>query len=108
MKKLLLLITLFAGLSVIQLAQAEVVKGRIQTVSNKAGTVQIGVKDKKVVIRIDKNTRFEGFAGLNELSPPDLIEAEREPGTGRHQDQENRLRSATRRRGQHQGTAARS
>ena len=80
MKKLLLLIAFFTGFSVIQLAQAEVVKGRIQTVSKKAGTVQIGVKDKKVVIRIDKNTRLEGFASLNELSPPDLIEAEREPG----------------------------
>ncbi|MEN8129255.1 MAG: rhodanese-like domain-containing protein [Pseudomonadota bacterium] len=80
MKKLLLYIPLFACLTFFQVVQAEVVKGRIQTLSKKAGTVQIGVKDKKVVIRIDTNTRFDGFASLNELGPPDLIEAEREPG----------------------------
>ncbi|MCP4406701.1 MAG: hypothetical protein GY807_02880 [Gammaproteobacteria bacterium] len=80
MKKLFLYIPLFACLIFVQVVQAEIVKGRIQTLSKKAGTVQIGVKGKKVVIRIDTNTRFDGFAGLKELGPPDLIEAEREPG----------------------------
>jgi rhodanese-related sulfurtransferase len=80
MKKLLLYLPLLACLFVFQAVQAEVVKGRIQTISKKAGTVQIGVKDKKVIIRTDKHTQFDGFAKLDELSPPDLIEAEREPG----------------------------
>jgi rhodanese-related sulfurtransferase len=80
MKKLFLMIPLFAGLAISQLAQAETVKGRIQSVSKKAGTVQIGVEDRKVVVRIDKGTVLEGFASIDELNPPDLIEAEREPG----------------------------
>ena len=63
-----------------QVLHAELVKGRIQTISKQAGTVQIVVKDKNVVIRTDKNTKFDGFTGLKELSPPDLIEVEREPG----------------------------
>jgi rhodanese-related sulfurtransferase len=80
MKKLLLLISLITCLAVTQAIQAETVKGRIQAVSKKAGTVQIGVKDKKIVVRIDKATRLEGFSSIDELNPPDLIEAEREPG----------------------------
>lgn len=60
--------------------QAETVKGRIQSVSNKAGTVQIGVDDKKVIVRIDSSTQLEGFSRIDELNPPDLIEVEREPG----------------------------
>lgn len=80
MKKLLLLISLFTCLAITQTIQAESVKGRIQAVSKQAGTVQIGVKDKKVVVRINKATRLEGFSSIDELSPPDLIEAELEPG----------------------------
>lgn len=80
MKKLLLFISLFTCLAVTQAILAETVKGRIQAVSKKAGTVQIGVKDKKVVVRIDKATRLEGFSGIGELNPPDLIEADLEPG----------------------------
>jgi rhodanese-related sulfurtransferase len=59
---------------------ADMVKGRIQTVSRQAGSIQIGVDDKKVVIRTDANTRFEGFTGIAELGPPDLVEVEVEPG----------------------------
>jgi len=73
-------VCLCCSLAFTQVLRAEVVKGRIQTVSKQAGTVQIGVKDKKVVIRTDANTKFDGFASLKELSPPDLIEAERDPG----------------------------
>ena len=80
MKIWLLLISLFVSVAITQILRAEVVKGRIQTVSTKAGTVQIGVKDQKVVIRTDGNTKFDGFTSIGELSPPDLIEAEREPG----------------------------
>lgn len=80
MKKLLLLISLFTCLAITQTIQAESVKGRIQAVSKQAGTVQIGVEDKKVVVRINKATQLEGFSSIDELSPPDLIEAELEPG----------------------------
>ena len=80
MKIWLLLISLFVSVAITQILRAEVVKGRIQTVSTKAGTVQIGVKDQKVVIRTDGNTKFDGFTSIGELSPPELIEAEREPG----------------------------
>ena len=80
MKKLLLMIPLFACLAASLAIQAETVKGRIQAVSKKAGTVQIGVGDQKVVVRIDKATQLEGFSSIEELNPPDLIEAEREPG----------------------------
>jgi len=62
------------------LVQAETVKGRIQVISRQAATIQIDVKGEKVVVRTDANTRFDGAAGLKDLNPPDLIEAEREPG----------------------------
>jgi len=80
MKKLPWIISLVACLAVVQLVQAETVKGRIQSVSKQAGTVQIGVKDEKVVVRIDNTTQLEGFSSIDDLNPPDLIEAEREPG----------------------------
>ena len=80
MKSRLLLGLLCVSLAFTQALRAEVVKGRIQTVSKQAGTVQIGVKGKKVVIRTDANTRFDGFTSIKELSPPDLIEVERDPG----------------------------
>ncbi len=65
--------------------QAETLKGRIAVVSKQAGTIQLEVKGKdktisKVVVRTDANTRFEGATELAELSPPDLIEVQREPG----------------------------
>jgi rhodanese-related sulfurtransferase len=80
MKKLLWTVSLIACLAVVQLAQGATVKGRIQAVSKQAGTVQIEVKDEKVVVRIDNATQLEGFSSIDELNPPDLIEAEREPG----------------------------
>jgi len=80
MKKLQWMVSLIACLAVVQVVQAETVKGRIQSVSRQAGTVQIEVKDEKVVIRIDNATQLEGFSSIDELNPPDLIEAEREPG----------------------------
>jgi len=80
MKKLHLVVPLIACLAVVQATRAETVKGRIQAVSKQAGTVQIGVKDSKVVVRIDGGTKLEGFSSIDELNPPDLIEAEREPG----------------------------
>jgi rhodanese-related sulfurtransferase len=80
MKKLQWIVSLIAGMAVAQLAQADTVKGRIESVSKQAGTIQIGVKDEKVVIRIDSATQLEGFSSIDELSPPDLIEAVRDPG----------------------------
>ena len=80
MKSRLLFISLCISLAFTQALHAEVVKGRIQTVSKQAGSVQIGVKNKNVVIRTDANTKFDGFTSISELSPPDLIEVEREPG----------------------------
>ena len=75
-----LFVFLCVSLAITQVLRAEVVKGRVQTVSKQAGTVQIGVKDRKVVIRTDASTRFDGFTSIDQLSPPDLIEAEREAG----------------------------
>jgi rhodanese-related sulfurtransferase len=80
MKSGLLFISLCVSLGFAQALHAEVVKGRIQTVSKQAGTVQIGVQDMKVVIRIDANTKLDGFTSIDQLNPPDLIEAEREAG----------------------------
>ena len=80
MKKLQWMVSLIACLAVVQLVQAETVKGRIQSVSRKAGTIQVEVKDENVVVRIDNATQLEGFSSIEELNPPDLIEAEREPG----------------------------
>ena len=80
MKSRLLFISLCISLAFTQALHAEVVKGRIQTVSKQAGSVQIGVKNKNVVIRTDANTKFDGFTSISELGPPDLIEVEREPG----------------------------
>jgi rhodanese-related sulfurtransferase len=79
-RRLVFFISLSISLIFSQLVHAELVKGRIQTLSKQAGTVQIEVEDEKVVIRTDKNTKFDGFTSLKELSPPDLIEVEREPG----------------------------
>jgi rhodanese-related sulfurtransferase len=79
MYKKLLIILLAVGFT--GSVYAEVLKGRISTISKKAGTIQIDVKDKgPAVIRIGPNTVFEGASGLKELSPPDLIQAEQEPG----------------------------
>ncbi len=77
MKRLFLFLPLLAFVAA---AQAEVVKGRIQVISKQAKTIQIDVKGEKVVIRTDANTQYDGAKGLKDLSPPDLIEAEREPG----------------------------
>jgi len=79
MKCLSLFLSLLAFVAVAD-ADAETVKGRIQVVSKQAATIQINVKGKKVVVRTDANTQFDGAAGLKDLNPPDLIEVEREPG----------------------------
>ena len=77
-KKLLIILLAFGFTGSLY---AEVLKGRISNVSKKAGTIQINIKDKgPAVIRIGPNTVFEGASGLKELSPPDLIKAEQEPG----------------------------
>ena len=77
MRRLLLFISLVAFVVSVQ---GETVKGRIQVVSKQAATIQIDVKGKKVVVRTDASTRFEGAAGLEDLNPPDLVEVERDPG----------------------------
>jgi rhodanese-related sulfurtransferase len=62
-------------------ALAETVKGRIKYVSNKASTIQVEVKGKEpVVVRFGPNTQYKNVAGIQELSPPDLIKVEHEPG----------------------------
>jgi rhodanese-related sulfurtransferase len=62
-------------------AVADTVKGRIKSLSNKAGTIQLDVKGKpSVVVRFDANTVVEGAAGIDELNPPDLIKVEFTPG----------------------------
>jgi rhodanese-related sulfurtransferase len=76
----LLPVALCISLAFAQALHAGTVKGRIQTVSTQAGSIQIGVNDSKVVIRTDANTRFDGFSDIAELGPPDLIEVEVEPG----------------------------
>ncbi len=82
MKRLILLLSLLLTLGV---AQAETVKGRIAVVSQQAGTIQIkvgaeGEAVRKVVVRTDANTRYEGASGLKDLGPPDLIEVQRASG----------------------------
>jgi rhodanese-related sulfurtransferase len=60
---------------------ADTVKGRIKSVSTKAGTIQLEVKDKPAaVVRFDAKTVIEGASGIDDLNPPDLIEAEFTPG----------------------------
>jgi rhodanese-related sulfurtransferase len=77
-KKILIL---FLTLGFVGSANAEILKGRISTVSKKAGTIQINIKDKgPAVVRVGTDTIFEGTKGIKELSPPDLIEVDQEPG----------------------------
>ncbi|MBW1792652.1 MAG: hypothetical protein JRJ14_10430 [Deltaproteobacteria bacterium] len=77
-KKILIL---FLTLGFVGSANAEILKGRISTVSKKAGTIQINIKDKgPAVVRVGTDTIFEGAKGIKELSPPDLIEVDQEPG----------------------------
>ncbi|MGA1598664.1 MAG: rhodanese-like domain-containing protein [bacterium] len=58
------------------------VSGRIQSVSGKAGTIQL--QDDKsqevVVIRVDQNTRFENVKSIKELDAPDKVVIEFESG----------------------------
>lgn len=62
-------------------AMADTVKGRIKALSNKAGTIQLEIKDQPpVVVRFDANTLIEGAAGIDDLIAPDLIEVEHTPG----------------------------
>jgi rhodanese-related sulfurtransferase len=80
MKSRLLWFSMGVSLAFTPVLHAELLKGRIETVSKEAGSVQIVVNDEKVVIRTDANTKFDGFSNIGELAPPDLIEAERESG----------------------------
>lgn len=60
---------------------ADTVKGRIKYISKKASTIQIDVKGKPaVVVRFDKSTQFKNVDGIKQLSPPDLIKVDYEPG----------------------------
>jgi rhodanese-related sulfurtransferase len=60
---------------------ADTAKGRIEHVSNKAGTIQIGVKGKDpVVVRVGPDTLFVNAEGLDDLGPPDLIKVDFERG----------------------------
>jgi rhodanese-related sulfurtransferase len=62
-------------------AVADTVKGRIKSLSNKAGTIQLEVKGKpSVVVRFDASTVIEGAEGIGDLNPPDLIKVEFTPG----------------------------
>lgn len=72
---------LLLALGVAGTVNAETLKGRISTVSKKASTIQIDIKDKgPAVVRVGKDTVFEGASGIKDLSPPDLIVVEQEPG----------------------------
>jgi rhodanese-related sulfurtransferase len=58
-------------------AAADTAKGRIEHVSNKAQTIQIGVQGKDpVVVRVGPQTQFVNAEGLSDLGPPDLIKVE--------------------------------
>jgi rhodanese-related sulfurtransferase len=60
---------------------AETVKGRIMEISRLANTIQINVPNKDpVVIRFGPETRFIETTGIDDLTAPDLIEVEFEPG----------------------------
>ena len=62
-------------------AVADTAKGRIEHISKKAQTIQIGIKDKDpVVVRVGSDTEFVNAEGLSDLGPPDLIEVEFEKG----------------------------
>ena len=75
------LVILLLALGFVGSSNAEVLKGRINTVSKKAATVQINIKDKgSAVVRIGPDTVFDGFKSIKELNPPDLIEVDQDPG----------------------------
>lgn len=60
---------------------ADTVKGRIQQISKKAGTIQLDVKGKPpVVVRFGPATQFDGPEGVAALNPPDLVKVEYTPG----------------------------
>ncbi len=60
---------------------ADTVKGRVKYISNKANTIQIDIKGKPAaVVRFDDATQFENVEGIKQLSPPDLVKVEFEPG----------------------------
>ncbi len=80
MRGLIFFVSISMSLAFSQELHAELVKDRIQIVSQRAGTVQGEAKGKKVVIRTDENTKFDGFASLKKLSLPELIEVEWKPG----------------------------
>ena len=72
---------LVAVLILPNLTAAETVSGRIKYISNKASTIQLSVKGKEpVVVQFDKNTVFENATGVEDLSPPDLLKVDFEPG----------------------------
>jgi rhodanese-related sulfurtransferase len=62
-------------------AAADTAKGRIEHISEKAQTIQIGIKGKDpVVVRVGPQTEFVNAGGLTDLGPPDLIKVDFEKG----------------------------
>lgn len=60
---------------------ADTVKGRIMEISRIASTIQINVPNQDpVVVRFGPETRFVETTGIDDLTAPDLIEVEFEPG----------------------------
>ena len=82
MKRALILPVLaLAALALPLTVAADTVKGRIQELSKKASTIQIDVKGEvPVVVRYDERTEFVNADGVKDLSPPDLLQVEFEPG----------------------------
>lgn len=67
----------FLGLLTSGSVLADMLKGRIMYISNKASTIQVDVKGgEPVVVSFDGSTRYEGVAGVKELSPQDLVKVE--------------------------------
>lgn len=59
----------------------DTVKGRIMEISRIASTIQISVPNQDpVVVRFGPETRFVETTGIDDLTAPDLIEVEFEPG----------------------------
>ncbi len=80
MKKVLQTVVLVSLLSISSVIFADSVKGRIQYISHKAHSIQVGVKGKpSVVVKFDKNTQFVNGKGIKELGTNDLIKVEYTP-----------------------------
>ncbi len=81
MLKKLFALFITASLMLPMVAAADAVKGRINYISKKAGTIQLTPKGKEpVVVRVDDSTVFEEAKNLKDLGTKDLIRVEFEPG----------------------------